>query len=145
MGKRTRTAHCRLTAFGEAVLSFPFSAELVDALKTSIPSRFRSYDPRHKSWMIGPEYVDLAVEILLEHFPDAEVPRRARKYGTAGGGGSASSHFQVLHLLPTAPPELIGAAYRCLAKIHHPDKGGDSSIMRRLTEAHDALARRLSA
>jgi len=33
--------------------------------------------------------------------------------------------YAVLHLLPTAPPEVVQAAHRALVKLHHPDRGGD--------------------
>ena len=88
--------------------------------------------------------MDVAIEILLTHFPDAEIPRRGRT-PTTTTPLAGNDPFALLHLRETAPPELIHAAYRCLAKIHHPDKAGDPAIMRQLTEAHDALSRRLSA
>jgi curved DNA-binding protein CbpA len=45
----------------------------------------------------------------------------------------------VLHLLPSAPPELIDAASGTLARLHHPDVGGDPETMRTLNDARDAL------
>jgi curved DNA-binding protein CbpA len=45
----------------------------------------------------------------------------------------------VLHLLPSAPPELIEGAYKILARLSHPDVGGDPEAMRALNEARDAL------
>jgi curved DNA-binding protein CbpA len=45
-----------------------------------------------------------------------------------------------LHLLPDAPPELIKAAYRELAKLNHPDKGGNEEAMKLLNEAYAKLA-----
>jgi hypothetical protein len=118
---------------------------MVADLRPSIPFRFRTYDSRDKTWMVEPAYADLAIELLLKHFPDAEVPRRPRTSRTAAAETDGDAQFQVFHLLPTAPPELVRAAYRTLAKIFHPDKGGGAEIMRRLTETHDALVRRLSA
>lgn len=47
--------------------------------------------------------------------------------------------FAVLHLLPTAPPEVIKAVYRVLASIHHPDKGGDMRKMQAINAAYEAL------
>jgi hypothetical protein len=38
-----------------------------------------------------------------------------------------------------APPELIEAAYRVLAKQHHPDAGGDTVTMQRLNTAYAVL------
>ncbi len=139
-----RRAQCRLTAFGEAVLTFPYSALLVADLKAHIPFRFRTYDGVTKTWTVSDAYATLAVDLLLEHYPDAETPRRSRAQprSRAGSGGN---DFEILHLLPTAPREVVDASFRALAKLHHPDKGGDPAVMRRLAEAHDALRRRVSA
>ena len=146
MGNRTRSAHCRLTAFGAAVLSFPYNAPLINALKAGVPFKYRTYDGASKSWTIEPPYADLAIEILLEQYPDTAVPRRPGTQATAQAPIVGHDHFAALHLLPTAPLSLIHAAYRCLAKLSHPDVGGgDAATMRRLSEAHDALTRGLSA
>ncbi len=46
-----------------------------------------------------------------------------------------------LHLLPSAPPELIRAAFKCLAQLVHPDKpGGDTEAMQRINAAYRKLA-----
>jgi hypothetical protein len=146
MPNTTRTARCRLTAFGEAILTFPFNRALVDELKAGIPSRFREYNATTKEWTVQPEYLDYAVALLLQHFPDADVPASSRwRHGRAPEWRQEADHFSTLHLLPTAPHAVIDAAYRALAKIHHPDRGGDPAAMRRLSAAHEALARRLSA
>jgi hypothetical protein len=145
MSKRTRTAHCRLTPFGEAVLTFPYSPDLIDALKTSIPYQFRSYNPADKSWMVESAYADLAIEILREHYPDAETPRRARKTINTEARPSGRDPFAVLHLRPTAPVELIEASYRVLARLHHPDCGGSHEAMQAVNGAYAALRERVSA
>ena len=51
----------------------------------------------------------------------------------------------MLHLLPSAPPELIAGAYRILARLHHPDVGGDAETMNRLNAARDLLRERVPA
>jgi hypothetical protein len=144
MAQHTKRATCRLTAFGEAVLSFPYSAAMVAALKAAIPYRFRDWDPVGKTWTIDPAYVDVAMEMLLEHFVDAETPRRGRTRPTPAAP-PAGNPFAVLHLLPSAPREVIDASFRALAKSCHPDAGGTDAAMRELTEAHDLLARRVGA
>lgn len=40
-----------------------------------------------------------------------------------------------LHLRETAPPELVDAAYRTLARLHHPDHGGDTATMTAINQA----------
>jgi curved DNA-binding protein CbpA len=41
----------------------------------------------------------------------------------------------VLDLLPGADLEIAEAAYRALARWHHPDRGGNPDVMRRLNWA----------
>jgi hypothetical protein len=45
--------------------------------------------------------------------------------------------FAALHLAPTAPPELLAAARRVLARLHHPDAGGDHQAMIAVNNAAD--------
>jgi hypothetical protein len=46
---------------------------------------------------------------------------------------------QVLGVLPDATREDIKKAYRAQAQIHHPDKGGDTAMMRTINEAYETL------
>ena len=62
------------TPFGEIELSFPYAPDLVDALKTEIPARFRRWDPDDKVWRILGAYEIDAIALLVAHFPRAEVP-----------------------------------------------------------------------
>jgi len=47
--------------------------------------------------------------------------------------------YATLHLLPSAPPELVTAAYRTLAQLHHPDRGGDTGAMSAINQAVEIL------
>lgn len=47
--------------------------------------------------------------------------------------------YEVLHVSPTAPPELIKKSFQVLAQHGHPDKGGDGIDMQDLTLARDIL------
>jgi hypothetical protein len=47
----------------------------------------------------------------------------------------------VLGLLPGADLEVAEAAYRALARRHHPDRGGDPDVMRRLNWAIQEIRR----
>lgn len=49
------------------------------------------------------------------------------------------SHFQTLWLLDGAPLEVIRAAYKALALLHHPDRGGSHEAMVRINTAFEAL------
>ena len=47
--------------------------------------------------------------------------------------------YQILKIHPNAKLEEIKKAYRKLVKIHHPDKGGDSSVMLEVNSAWEIL------
>lgn len=66
----------------------------------------------------------------------------SRVVPVCGPGSKASAHssargavtkrdvaYATLYLLPEAPPEVVKAAYRALAQIYHPDRGGDPAKM----------------
>lgn len=50
-----------------------------------------------------------------------------------------SSPYAVLHLADDAPPEVVAAAYKTLIFKHHPDRGGDPEIAKRLNNARDEI------
>jgi hypothetical protein len=150
MAHSTRQAQCRLTAFGEVVLTFPYRASLVADLKDEVPYRYRAFDKTLKTWTVWGGYEDVAVSLLLAHFPDADVPLRWRPHQRSGTGTTASALISVepcrtLHLAPSAPAGLIDAAYRWWAKQLHPDHGGDGEAMRRVNAAYLVLKDRVPA
>jgi hypothetical protein len=57
-------------------------------------------------------------------------------------GNRADDPYTCLHVTPDAPPEVIEAAYRALAKTHHPDVGGSDSAMKRLNWAREMIVQR---
>jgi hypothetical protein len=120
-------------------LQFPYDAGLIDALKAGIPVHARKYDPVAKSWAITPAYASTAFRLMSAVFPDVDVVEQ-----TSAGSADRAPHagedpWTVLHLRPTAPPELVTAAHRCLAKLHHPDAGGDHDAMLEINAAAEAL------
>jgi curved DNA-binding protein CbpA len=52
-----------------------------------------------------------------------------------------SSHYTVLGVSPTADATTIRSAYRALARVHHPDAGGDERRMMTINEAWRVLGR----
>jgi uncharacterized RDD family membrane protein YckC len=49
-------------------------------------------------------------------------------------------YYEVLQVSPTASPEVISAAYRRLAQMHHPDAGGSAEKMKLLNQAYENLS-----
>jgi hypothetical protein len=135
----------------------------IESLKSFIRPDCRTYNPRLKQWRVSSEaafslqrwsaYCRNTLHAQAEWIDDGEMyedeyadsyshkapPRRPR------GVESEHEAYQVLHLLPSAPAPLIKAAYRELAKIKHPDHGGDDEEMKRINSAFDVLKGRLAA
>jgi hypothetical protein len=126
------------TGGGDVVLRFPYDARLVELLKAEIPPCARSYDSGDKTWTVSASYAALALRLLVMLYPDARIERSGTR-SDPDPHRSAACPFAVLHLLPTAPPELIEGAYRILARLHHPDTGGTNEAMIVLNAARDAL------
>lgn len=123
-------------ANGDVALAFPYSADLVAALKSGIPSYARRYDPDTHVWTVGGAYASVAEQLMHDVFPNAEVvddaaPDRGRQ--------SSDDPWVILHLQPTAPPELVLAAHRCLAKLNHPDQGGSTATMQMINHAVERI------
>lgn len=124
---------------GAAVLTFPFDRWLVDALKAEIPGHARTYSPDDRSWTISAAYGHVASRLMHDVFPDVDVIGAPTPPPFDRGTGTREDPYVILHLRPTAPPELVDAAYKCLARLTHPDRGGDHDTMVRLNEAREML------
>ncbi|MCW5939881.1 MAG: J domain-containing protein [Fimbriimonadaceae bacterium] len=83
-----------------------------------------------------------------------EGRRRELRYGTDALVAASWSVFEikalpvparpwhdVLGVSPDAPTEVVEAAYRALARIHHPGKGGDSGYMAEINAAIEEARR----
>jgi DnaJ domain len=109
--------------------------DLITELKESIPSHSRIFQPTTKSWTVyGREHLDQWLKFARElgakiEWTEEEAPRRM----------SLDYAHKVLHVMPSAPPGVIHAAYQALAKVHHPDRGGDLERMKVINQAHDLL------
>lgn len=131
--------------------------ELVRALKQRVPAPDRCFDPYEKWWTVRArgrqafaawlrdrvaadqrryEGVDPEELFAPERRPPPPPPPSPR--GAPSGG---SSPYDVLMLRPGAPPALVKAAYRVLAQLHHPDRGGTTAVMQRLNAAYEALGK----
>jgi hypothetical protein len=124
---------------GSTVLTFPFDAWLVAALKVHVPAHARQYDPVAKSWTVAPTYAGVATRLMYQAFTDVEMIDAHAGPTFDRGTGTRDDPYVVLHLRPTAPPELVTAAYKCLARLHHPDRGGDHDAMLAINAAAEQI------
>ncbi len=131
-----------LTRDGRAELRFPYDALFIERLKATVPAYARAYDPIGKTWTVRPPYTDVAARLMFTVFPDVDVVEQTSAGTTFDRGGDPrEAALIVLHLRETAPPELIGAAHKCLARLHHPDQGGSHETMLAVNAAAEALRR----
>ena len=139
-------------------LIHPYSKRFVDFVRYGIkPLSYRRWDGNSKRWEV--HVAKLAVVILFakSHFDhvdyrslpqDLQIKIVAEMQGKQTAQETLRGHnrallrpdpYLELHLQPTAPWEVVKAAYRALALLHHPDHGGNAEDFRRIQEAYEEL------
>ncbi len=121
-----------------ADVTFPYSAYVVAELKRAVPAPLRTYDPDSKTWTVAGRYVSAVYHVLAQVFGEVDV-EGSRSGAADRGRQSSDDPWVILHLRPTAPPELVSAAHRCLAKLNHPDAGGNTTTMQRINGAVEQI------
>jgi len=120
---------------GSARLYTPFDAEFVTQLKARIPAPLRRWDKPDKCWIIEAAGVFRAISLAEQFYGEVEdIPATPSQF-------LVTTPFAVLHLLPDAPADLIPVVYRHLAKVNHPDRGGDTRQMQRINEAYETICK----
>lgn len=99
----------------------PLPKGLVEWIKYAVPGTHRFYEDW--SWYVHSDYVD-------------EVRSRTK---TVENIVDQATDYATLHLQPTAPPQLVAAAFKTLSKIHHPDQGGNEDEFKKITAAYERL------
>lgn len=141
--KDTLTAYAVVRG-DEVELIFPYCAELIDRLKT-IPSRWRSWNPRTRRWTIYSPYTEPSIRLVGDFFdvervaPVGAAPTTHDDRGCLQRVVERWPEYAELGLLPGAPPELVRASYRILSRERHPDAGGTHEAMVRLNHAYEKL------
>lgn len=142
-----------LTLDGDGELRFPFCPDFIEDLKRQIPAHSRRWTPAGKFWWIEAAYVNLAARIAAGYFEvdRIDAPRADQQRADTAPPPPRPLHpdpYATLHLLPSAPPELIEAAARTLAKLFHPDLKPEheqalaTATMARINRAAEDLRRR---
>ena len=121
-----------------ADVTFPYSAFVVAELKRAVPAPLRTYDPGSKAWTVRARYVSTVFHILDQAFGGVDI--EGSRTGTSDHRQRAGGDpYQVLHLLPSAPDEVVTVVYRTLARLTHPDVGGDHDAMLALNHAVEQI------
>lgn len=134
-------------ATGEAFVRFDYNPDLVELIKSTIPGRFRRWDPARKVWTVtgglAGEFARTARSrghvVNDTHFtsghrqrqapPPPPPPPRAPRAATTDWAGS---------LLDAVGPERQEAVFRALVRVLHPDTStGSTELMQQLNRARD--------
>ena len=116
------------------ILRSPYDQALVQALKEAIPYTYREWDGAAKVWRIAPEWGDILLQ-TLEALGVTAVDKRPVLPQPAAVSPELQKACLQLFVLPEAPLAVAEAAYKALARLHHPDVGGDTETMQALNEA----------
>ncbi len=150
--RRTKRGHIDVEAQGNMLW--------VSAIRKFVPPSSRSYE--RPVWTFNPRYYHCVLTITKHYFSNiidqvgtvSEPQANEWKRGWAewlevdelegvrepvGVVRHQSTPHARLHLTSDAPPEVVDAAYRALAKIHHPDRGGNQELMKAINVAYDQI------
>lgn len=122
-------------------LAFDYSADMVTAIKTYIPGRQRKWCPDTRQWWFKQE-AQLTMLQLAERFCGNVVHVQEDGCLAPAVPSELVAAYSALHLLPSAPDELVKHAYRVMCRLYHPDKGGTTREMQRVNEAYGRLTHR---
>lgn len=136
-----------------AELACPFNKRFVMFLKTGVqPLSYRKYNSGSKKWSVHLSKLPLVVSVARRHFHHVDyrsLPADVQmQIAAQASNGTPRPNLTsdvvlephtVLHLLPNAPWEVVKAAHRALATIHHPDHGGSAETFRQIQSAYESL------
>ncbi len=123
----------------------PFNRSFVERLKASVPADYWEWSAATKTWFVVEPYVDHALRVTFAFFSDVRTtdgptPKAPGSNAQANPSCGCSDDHRALHVCSDAPREVVDAAYRALAKTHHPDHGGHGDAMQRLNAAFSRLS-----
>jgi len=153
MDSKQKAAHIRYTEARMRVRA-TYDPGFVAALKAGLVER--KWDERTKEWVIDIHEYKTARRIISRFYqnitesnrPPEERKKKQRRQSspkTSYMGLPHDADYAVLHLLPTAPLELVKVAYRTLSKLYHPDtsKFPDAEKrMKAINRAYEAIKKR---
>jgi len=120
---------------GWVYVYFQYDPTIVEAIKHAAPSHQRRWSPDHRRWEINEAFWGRVKRVLVACgvLEDGDFEHLGARAGKTGSAWSA------LHLTPGAPPTVVDAAYRAMAKLHHPDMAEGDADRAQRTQRMTAL------
>jgi hypothetical protein len=153
-----RRDQCRITADGPDRCRVTWCLSDSDQwffVKGDLRQSFRCrYLPEVKCWLVYASVSEVQ-RWALGHFAEHEIEVE-RDYWDYGRRSSRRDYqhqrqqstrapsqletaYEVLHLRPTAPPELVASAHRVMARLSHPDTGGSHEAAVKVNAAFETI------
>ena len=154
------------TQFAE--LEFRYNRRFIEILKRGIPAARRYYNSSTESWWVHadklplvvrfgrrffghvnygglPESVQIRIVRLNELWDEdsSKDPHKTYEHQQWQQPSKTKDDYAVLFLTEKAPWEVIVSAYRSLALMHHPDRGGNEETLKEINRAFDSLKNHL--
>jgi hypothetical protein len=132
------------------IMSWRSNKELFERARVAFKMHFphARFDGAEKGWAVPLEERDVLVEFLqyLSERFEFEVTGGVFEnfHVDEQAADSLEAAFATLHLLPDAPLEVVRAAYKALARLHHPDYGGSVQRMQSVNAAFDEIMQTMS-
>ena len=137
-----------------ATLVHPYNKRFVTYISQGIkPMSYRRFDATTKKWSVHLSKIPQVISAgkrLFDYIDYKSLPDDLQiKVVQFLEGSQSEIHpfcikrrpHAVLHVLPTAPVEVIKAAYKALATKHHPDHGGDPEVFMEIQDAYEKLTK----
>jgi hypothetical protein len=108
-------------------------------LQRSVKPSARKYDHLEGAWEVHYSVVQHLLSVIRtcqEGVDTSRLPPAWLQYLEQEHVHDVKKPLATLHLLPTAPIEVIKAAYKALCLLNHPDHGGDIVRFREIDEAY---------
>ena len=126
------------------------SDKLLAAVKQSIARSAKRYDYDKRLWLVHHTWLAWLVSSARRYGLQVDYSRLPNAWQLMIAGAQVpvedpnvmiidEAPYAILHVSPDAPTEVVHAAYRALAQLHHPDKGGNADTFRKISEARDSI------
>jgi len=131
----------------------PYDAGFVSELKDLVPHDLRVWERDDKRWYVFESYADQAIRLAQHYWPALDLSEyQSSAYGSGQGqrqsqgsrqqatwSNNGATDHDALYVKSNAPKEVIAAAYKALARLYHPDAGGDAAKMQAVNLAYERL------
>jgi hypothetical protein len=118
----------------------PFVEEFVEELKRTFKFPDRRWDAEDKVWVIALRHERTIIALCRKYFSDVQI-HRPKRAPSRPASTAVQTPYDVLYIKPTAPVEVVAAAYRALARKYHPDLSGRPDAHERMLELNTAYER----